>query len=207
MRSIEKVAAHVPYMTCPGNHERHKNFSHYDARFSMLINKDVYLPLSKRINNHFYSLDIGPVHIVLFSTEYYYYTEYGTEQIKRQFEFLEEDLTKANKQRNERPWIIVMGHRPLYCLKLGDNSCDHDTMERPTIRQGFKEGSHLKYGLEELFFKHGVDMQFYGHEHFYGRLLPIYNYTVMSGKDGQNPYHNPRGPLHIITGSAVSCKL
>lgn len=26
MRSIEKVAARVPYMTCPGNHERYDNF-------------------------------------------------------------------------------------------------------------------------------------------------------------------------------------
>ena len=26
MRSIERVAARVPYMTCPGNHERYDNF-------------------------------------------------------------------------------------------------------------------------------------------------------------------------------------
>ena len=26
-----------------------------------------------------------------------------------------EDLEKANKNREERPWLVVMGHRPLYC--------------------------------------------------------------------------------------------
>ncbi|XP_039768234.1 acid phosphatase type 7 isoform X2 [Ornithorhynchus anatinus] len=35
MRLIEPVAATLPYMTCPGNHEERYNFSNYKARFNM----------------------------------------------------------------------------------------------------------------------------------------------------------------------------
>ena len=35
MRQIEPIAAYVPYMTCPGNHEYAYNFSHYKFRFTM----------------------------------------------------------------------------------------------------------------------------------------------------------------------------
>ena len=35
MRQIEPIAAYVPYMTCPGNHENAYNFSHYKFRFTM----------------------------------------------------------------------------------------------------------------------------------------------------------------------------
>ena len=37
MRQIEPVAAYVPYMTCPGNHEYYEdyNMSSYKAHFSM----------------------------------------------------------------------------------------------------------------------------------------------------------------------------
>ena len=37
MRQIEPIAAYVPYMTCPGNHEMYQDFnmSNYKAHFSM----------------------------------------------------------------------------------------------------------------------------------------------------------------------------
>ena len=37
-------------------------------------------------------MNIGPMHLVSISSEYYYYTEYGWEQIIRQYEWLERDL-------------------------------------------------------------------------------------------------------------------
>nr|XP_027200581.1 acid phosphatase type 7-like [Dermatophagoides pteronyssinus] len=213
MRTIEPIASKVPYMTCPGNHEEFNNFSHYDSRFSMIgdrfDNNDHLMQnisLNKRLNNHYHSMNIGPIHIIMFSTEYYYYTEYGWQQIEQQYRWLEKDLKRANENRHQQPWIIVMGHRPLYCLKMGDDSCDHHTMERKEIRQGIRmhrrPNSPRQYGLEDLFFKYGVDIQFYGHEHFYARLDPIYNYTILNGKHSKNPYDHPEGPIHITTGSA-----
>jgi len=37
-------------------------------------------------------MNIGPVHLVSFSSEYYYYVNYGWQQIIRQYEWLERDL-------------------------------------------------------------------------------------------------------------------
>jgi hypothetical protein len=71
---------------------------------------------SEEINNHFWSYDIGPAHIIAFSTEFHYFTQWGTHQIGNQYKWLENDLIKANKPENRalRPWIITMGHRPIY---------------------------------------------------------------------------------------------
>lgn len=62
-------------------------------------------------NNHFYSFNIGKIHFISFSTEYYFYVEYGWEQIRNQFEWLKKDLEQANKNRDKQPWIVTFGHR------------------------------------------------------------------------------------------------
>lgn len=164
MRAIEKVASQVPYFTCPGNHEEEKNFTHYDARFSMLGDrnqaKPKTAPLTERINNHYHSVDLGPLHIIMFSSEFYFKTKFGFDQIKYQYEWLEADLKKANEGRSERPWIIAMMHRPLYCLNFPDYTCDYDTFERPDMRQGIhmykKNESPREYAIEPLLYKYGV---------------------------------------------------
>ena len=134
----------------PGNHERYDNFSHYDARFSMLGDSHDPKPnelISKRINNHFYSLNIGPAHILLISTEFYYYS--GEEQMERQYRFIEEDLKRANVEREKRPWLIVMGHRSIYCAKQEEKTCDKN-WERPSLRKGHfsKSTQKFEFGLE-----------------------------------------------------------
>jgi hypothetical protein len=89
MNQIQSIAAYIPYMTCVGNHEQLYNFSNYVYRFSMPSSD------GKSIggdNNHFFSINIGPVHLISFSTEFYYFIEYGLLQISRQYEWLEKDL-------------------------------------------------------------------------------------------------------------------
>jgi hypothetical protein len=43
-------------------------------------------------NNHFFSINIGPIHLISFSTEFYYFLEYGLDQVAKQYEWLEQDL-------------------------------------------------------------------------------------------------------------------
>ncbi|XP_059007280.1 acid phosphatase type 7 isoform X2 [Mustela lutreola] len=161
------------------------NFSNYKARFSMPGNNE----------GLWYSWDLGPAHIISFSTEVYFFLNYGRHLVEKQFHWLENDLQKANKNRAARPWIITMGHRPMYCSNADLDDCTwHESKVRKGLRGKF-------YGLEDLFYKYGVDLQLWAHEHSYERLWPIYNYQVFNGSR-EMPYTNPRGPVHIITGSA-----
>ena len=41
---------------------------------------------------HVYSFNIGSAHVVAFSSEFYYYTNYGWEQIANQYRWMEDDL-------------------------------------------------------------------------------------------------------------------
>ncbi|XP_069500332.1 acid phosphatase type 7 isoform X3 [Ambystoma mexicanum] len=186
MIQMESVAAYVPYMTCPGNHEEKYNFSNYRNRFSMPGNTE----------GLWYSYDIGQAHIISFSTEVYFYTDYGPQLIANQYRWLERDLQKANRPecRKQHPWIITMGHRPMYCSNDDKDDC---TTYESLVRRGIQG----QYGLEDLFYKYGVDLELWAHEHSYERLWPIYDYQVFNGST-EAPYVNPRAPVHIITGSA-----
>lgn len=191
MNQIEPMAAYVPYMTCPGNHEEACNFSNYRERFSM----------PGDTQGIYYSWNVGPVHIISFSTELYYFLKYGIEPLVQQHKWLQKDLEEASRPENraKRPWIITMAHRPMYCSNAVGDSCENHENE---IRTGLS--SAKLFPLEELFYKHGVDVEFWAHEHSYERLLPVYNHKVYNGSTDK-PYTNPRAPVHITTGSA-GCK-
>ena len=60
------LAAYVPYMVTVGNHENHYNFSNYKARFDMPV-------AGGDGQNMFYSYDIGPAHLISFSSEFYWW--------------------------------------------------------------------------------------------------------------------------------------
>ncbi|KAK3914980.1 Acid phosphatase type 7 [Frankliniella fusca] len=188
MRQIETIAAYVPYMTTVGNHESAYNFSHYRARFSM----------PGPYENMMYSFNMGPIHFISFSTEYYYYLRYGFKMLVKQYEWLENDLKMANHPANRtiRPWIITLGHRPMYCSNKDDDDC---TRIKNRLRYGI---TPLRlFALEDLFYKYSVDLEIWAHEHSYERLWPIYDYKVYNGSYDE-PYTNPRAPVHIVVGSA-----
>ena len=91
-------------------------------------------------NNHWYSYSVGLVHIVSVSTEAYFFYS-GSEA---QYAWLEADLAAVN--RTQTPWVIVFGHRSIYCSCDGD--CDGAAN---TVREG-------AYGMEAMFKKHAVDL-------------------------------------------------
>uniref|UniRef100_A0A1A9WFZ6 Purple acid phosphatase n=1 Tax=Glossina brevipalpis TaxID=37001 RepID=A0A1A9WFZ6_9MUSC len=188
MKQIEYIAAYVPYMVSVGNHEAAYNFSHYRKRFSMPgVSEGLY-----------YSFNLGPVHFVAFSTEVYFYLQFGYEPYCNQYKWLENELRESNKPENreKHPWIITYGHRPMYCSNDNMNEC---STKENVIRGGDPNKDLL--GLEELFYNYGVDAEIWSHAHSYERLWPIYNYTVLNGSENE-PYRNPRAPVHIITGAA-----
>ena len=107
---VEPVAAYVPYMTSQGNHERAYNFSHYAERFTMPGH-------GARTGNAYYSFDLGPLHVVAFNAEAFFWPEYFDEAyMSRMYEWLVTDLRAANDDRANTPWVMVHGHRPMYCV-------------------------------------------------------------------------------------------
>eukprot|EP00064_Thunnus_orientalis_P003392 superscaffoldBa00000274_g3401 len=152
MRQIQSIAAYVPYMTCPGNHESTYNFSNYRNRFSM----------PGQTESLWYSWNLGSAHIISLSTEVYFYLEFGKDLLFKQYEWLKKDLE---------------------------------------VRLGRKDIKPPAPGLEDLFYRYGVDLELWAHEHTYERLWPVYGDKVYNGSKEQ-PYVNPKAPVHIITGSA-----
>ncbi|KAK7074236.1 hypothetical protein SK128_015058 [Halocaridina rubra] len=190
MRQIQPISAYVPYMVCPGNHEQMYNFSNYRARFSM--------PNYKDTESLFFSWDMGPIHFIAVNTEAYYFFEYGLKPLSRQYDWLISDLEEATKPevRAQRPWIILFGHRPMYC-----SNNDHDDCRRIDCLTRVGLPVIHTYAMEPLLDRYGVDLAIWAHEHSYERLWPIYDYKVYNGS-ADAPYTNARAPVHITSGSA-----
>lgn len=200
MRDIEPLAATVPYMVSLGNHEAAQNYNHYTQRFRNMPSNsgNVSFPEFGSVpNNWWYSWDSGLVHFVALSTEVYFT---NAELLPAMYNWLEGDLARVNRSRT--PWVVAHGHRPLYCSCDGD--CDDAaTTNRMGLRQ--PDGS-WKYGLEELFYKHGVDLYIAGHEHDYERMYdvaPRYNAKTpwLSGVTTRST-KDPPATTYIVTGSA-----
>ncbi|GFO23226.1 purple acid phosphatase [Plakobranchus ocellatus] len=181
MRRIQKFTARVPYLTTPGDHEReivqgHDTFYHYRHRFSM---PNAPWPMTEE--TLWYSINIGHTHFISINTEALHL---DSDLRSKQLEWLRQDLAEANKHRDFQPWVIVMGHKPMYCTKsVMEQFCD-------------KETSPLREALEDIFFEFGVDLYISGHKHCYERSWPLY-----LGRVFQNDYINPTAPIYVIIGS------
>ncbi len=87
MTQIQPIAARVPYMTGIGNHE-------YDHE----TGGECAVPMVHRFHSptngnglFWYSFDVGPVHILFFSTEHDYLPK------STQYEWIENDLRSVNR--------------------------------------------------------------------------------------------------------------
>jgi len=134
--------------------------------------------LVKACFSKYYSFDYGLAHIVAIATEVFFEAPH---LIDDQIAWLKKDLTEANKNRAKVPWIIVHGHRPLYCT-----SFESDCGRGATI---------LREPLEDIFHSFGVEFYISGHEHNYERLYDIYrSETEQKTIDFQST-------TYIVTGS------
>ena len=133
-----------------------------------------------------YSIDIGPVHFIALNTEVFYTL---TDQQEKQLKWLHDDLQRVNSQRDQHPWIVVLGHRPMYC-----SHTDAEDELGPDCAS--VNACLIRSKLDDLFFEEGVDLYISGHKHNYERSWPLYR-----GKVFQQGYKNPKAPIHIINGA------
>lgn len=174
MNTIQSVAAAVPYMVIAGNHEEPDDYQNYNSRFAMPS------------NNFYHTYTIGLVRFVGFNTESIHSNDSMTQAT---YDFLASTLNRTAEDKAEFPWLVVMGHRPLYC-NSDTKSCQKDAML-------------MRQRLESLLYNNAVDLYINGHVHNYQRTTPVYNGTALeTASDVEFLYLNPKAPIYITTGGA-----
>jgi hypothetical protein len=205
LAAMQPLGAALPWLVCPGNHEVSANFSAFRNRFRGM-------PNAQRSESLYWSIDLGPLHLVSYNTEVYFWpAAFGVEHAQRQHAWLDADLAKADANRAAVPWILVMGHRPMYCVATGaDGHCDaeHEASRQGTMTQCSKADGHAcaplpgapaGLSVETLLYKHGVDVAMFGHVHAYARSWPVFNEKTTPGAEA---YTDPRATVHFTTGAA-----
>jgi len=155
------VAAKVPSMSTPGNHEwfddADKLFTAYKARTSN--------PGSEL----YYSYDAGLAHFVMVAG---YCTEMKSVETQPclaegspEHDWLAADLAAVNITLT--PWVFVIFHQPYV------NSNVHHSMK--------KEGAPMQKAIETLLYEAGVvDLALCGHVHAYERSCRVYQYECVA---------------------------
>ncbi len=94
---IQPLAATVPHMYAPGNHEdeAYYEFDAYETRF-----------YTSGSNPFWYSFSFEGIHFISLSSEH----DYGPGS--QQYNWLESELQEVDRQAT--PWLVVFAHRPMY---------------------------------------------------------------------------------------------
>mmetsp|Transcript_1738 Transcript_1738/g.2367 ORF Transcript_1738/g.2367 Transcript_1738/m.2367 type:complete len:471 (+) Transcript_1738:500-1912(+) len=177
---IEPFASHTPYIVSPGNQEQYYRFWQHKNRW--------YTPPGPNgVQNLWYSFDYGCAHFVSISTEHDMLE--GSEQ----YQWLEQDLAKAStaEQRAQIPFIILYGHRPIYCTNT--------PLNQGYFEDCFLTGPALRTSLEPLIRKYSVDLYMAGHMHGAEMMYPLRNGKVLQTNWIDPP---PNSVTQVVSGYA-----
>lgn len=174
----EVLSSKRPWMVGAGNHEIEANnnndyFLAFEKRYRMSEHRAefgaVTIPsnfdalgipqctpsvfqMEYNYGNSFYSFNSGSMHSIFVNC-------YSTNDINsEQYKWLERDLSSVN--RDITPWVIVSVHCPWY----SSNTAHYQ--EKHTVE--------MKNNMEDLFYKHHVNVVLAGHVHAYERSYPVY---------------------------------
>jgi len=184
------IAAHVPMMITPGNHDIDKAtggyeiFQAYESRFRMprvqAAVRDLYMvdgdlnmdkppyPLPYDYGNAYYSFTWGPARYIVLNS----YS--AMEPDSTMYQWFVDELDAVD--RTVTPWLFVMYHCPIY------NSFSNHQSDFQIIA--------TREHLEPLFVQYKVNIIFNGHVHAYLRTVNV------AFKVPQRT-----GPIHIVMGA------
>ncbi|CAF1042516.1 unnamed protein product [Rotaria sordida] len=179
MTQIQAIAARVPYMVGIGNHEYdHLTGGDKDpsgasgpggfrpkwGNYGYDSGGECAVPMVRRFHSplngnslFWYSFDVGPIHII------YYSTEHDFRRQSDQYQWIEKDLRSVNRSRT--PWLIVGSHRHMYTSE-SENPIDLIKIM-------------LQLYLEPLFYKYHVDINLYAHRHSYERSCRMFQHKCV----------------------------
>ncbi|KAK8450869.1 hypothetical protein SEVIR_6G115900v4 [Setaria viridis] len=165
-RFMEPITSKIPLMVIEGNHEIEPQghggevtFASYLARFAVPSKE------SGSNTKFYYSFNAGGIHFIMLGA----YVDYN--HTGAQYSWLEKDLQRVD--RRVTPWVVAAWHPPWY------NSYSSHYQEFECMRQE----------MEDLLYRHRVDIVFSGHVHAYERMNRVFNYTL-----------DPCGPVYITIG-------
>jgi hypothetical protein len=197
LAQIEPVAARLPWMTTDGNHERNCpcmqvppaalaagmtwfNGSDSGGECGVPYESRFQMPTPSP-DSPWYGMFVGPVAIVLMSTEHDF--SQGSAQLTR----LEQLLSGVDRARH--PWLVFGGHRPMYVDQYG----------------GYIEpaSAPLQKLVEPLLLKYKVDMALWGHHHSYQRSCRLARGKCVDSSSSIGPeLDRPWGIVHAVIGAA-----
>ncbi|PNW76719.1 hypothetical protein CHLRE_11g468500v5 [Chlamydomonas reinhardtii] len=186
MQQIEPVAAAMPYMVTPGNHERDWPGTG-DAFVVEDSGGECGIPFEARFpmpypgkDKMWYAFEYGPVFFLQYSTEHRFGP--GSEQ----YQFMVKTLASVDRRRT--PWLVVGGHRPIYVASTNANWPDGDQPVAQSLRDAY----------EDLYKQYQVDLTLQGHHHTYQRTCALYRGACQPPR----PDGSQTAPVHLVTGHA-----
>jgi hypothetical protein len=166
------------YLPVNGNHEDDSTLSF--ANFAV--------PGSGQYAKTFGSYDIGPAHFVFVDDMHIADVTAGTDdpEADAQVAWVTQDLTAANADRTNHPFIFVLSHRGMF--STSNHSADPDVLQARTT-------------LAPIYSKYNVDAVFNGHDHEYERTYPIVPGTPITG-DPTVVASGTHGTTYVICAGA-----
>ena len=173
-------------MVCRGNHELWANFTTFATRFAMPPAR-VYGGVGGPNGNLFFSVDVGALHLVLFNTE----TALDTGDISSdELVWLTRDLAAVN--RSMTPFVVLGGHRPLYCTNGAFPPNDKDCGDFAAI---------MRLQAEKQLRDARVDLVLGAHMHGFERTAAVYGGAVVQNATANGTYVAPLAPVYIVNGA------
>ncbi|GMN53716.1 hypothetical protein TIFTF001_022855 [Ficus carica] len=146
---------------------------------------ETYFPMPTQAKDKpWYSIEQGSVHFTVISTEH------DWQNNSEQYQWMNKDM--ASVDRSKTPWLVFMGHRPMYSSSPGLLGVDQNFVNE----------------VEPLLTANKVDLVLFGHVHNYERTCSVYKNAclAMPKKDesGIDTYdhNNYTAPVHTVIGMA-----
>ena len=193
MDAISKMATRVPYVAGVGNHEQDVKYS-YDTFLKRFHGQQSLAVASNSPSVRYLSFDLPLVHIAMIDTDAWIYPPVF-DFAAQQYAWLKADLARVN--RTLTPYLIVIGHRAMYCTKNTDAECNAEALTLRNGRPTADDPTAREFALEPLLLESKTDLYFAGHTHHFEVTLPVAKGALTS-----HSFVNPTSPIHIQSGIA-----
>jgi len=118
------------------------------------------MPLYNKTANHYFSFNLGRIHFLAVNYDWYYNNANNPQIQKDMMDWLHNDLTQATKTRDQRPWIIVLTHRPIYC--------SYNSLSDLPWKRCYNFPTNFSI-FDDLWYEYRVDWVMQAHVHYWER--------------------------------------